>query len=131
MYDGYGGINLNESPRYIPHNNLDDNFYDIGPHSYSQLCNMIDDADIIFWNGSMGIIEDSRYAKGSIALVKYLCSIKNKTIIIGGGETASLFKEQEYGDNLFISTGGGALLEYIYSSLIENKPLPGLELFCE
>jgi glyceraldehyde 3-phosphate dehydrogenase len=131
MYDGYGGINLNESPRYIRINNLDDNFYDIGPHSYSHLCNMIDEADIIFWNGSMGIIEDSRYAKGSIDLMKYLCSIKDKTIIIGGGETASLFKEEKYGNNIFISTGGGALLEYIYSSLIENKPLPGLELFCE
>lgn len=131
MYDGYGGINLNESPRYMTNNNLDDNFYDIGPNSYSNLCNMIDHADIIFWNGSMGVIEDPRYSKGSINLVKYLCSIKDKTIIIGGGETASLFKEEKYGNNIFISTGGGALLEYIYSRLIENKPLPGLELFCE
>ena len=130
MHDGYGGINIKEAPRYIPCNSLVSYFYDIGESSYNNLCNMIDEADIIFWNGSMGIIEDPRYAKGSIDLMKYLCNIKDKTIIIGGGETASLFKDQHYGDNLFISTGGGALLEYISNKLISNKSLPGLELFC-
>ena len=45
-------LNLKEEPKYIPNSNLDDNFYDIGEKSYNVLLNMINDAEVIFWNGS-------------------------------------------------------------------------------
>lgn len=130
MSDGYGALNLKEEPKYIPNSNLDDNFYDIGEKSYNVLLNMINDAEVIFWNGSLGVIEHPIYKEGSVKLMNYLCQIKDKTIIIGGGETASLFKDIELSNNIFISTGGGALLEYIESKVISSTTLPGLSLYC-
>ena len=75
------------------------------------LIDEIDKADIIFWNGPLGVIEHDYYKRGSYEIMEYLKNTKNKKIIIGGGETASIFEKDI--ENIYVSTGGGVLLEYI------------------
>tara|TARA_B110000037_G_C16893401_1_gene413121 strand:- start:353 stop:748 length:396 start_codon:yes stop_codon:yes gene_type:complete len=116
MKHGVGNINLeeNKEPKdlsLIDVKNSDYNFYDIGEESIKALIQEIDNASVIFWNGPLGVIEDSIYKKGSVKIAAYLQTVKNKKIIIGGGETASLFDKDN--NDIYISTGGGALLEYI------------------
>jgi 3-phosphoglycerate kinase len=134
MNDGYGNISLNDKPVYIQNiselNNTENNHincYDIGENSSEELFNLIDSADIIFWNGSLGVIEHEIYKLGSIRIAKYLEKRTDKKIIIGGGETASLFKSNL--EHIYISTGGGALLEYLENKILYNKLLPGLDIF--
>jgi len=96
---------------------IDDNVLDIGPQSIKILKKEIDDADIIFWNGPLGIIEDPLYIKGTLCILNYLVET-NKKIIIGGGETGSVANNMNIqSDNIFISTGGGALMQYLQKGL--------------
>lgn len=129
MEDGYGNINLDLEPIYIP--NISSslfNAYDIGDKSKNILINLISDADVIFWNGSLGVIEHDFYKKSSIELIDYLESIGlNKQIIIGGGETASLIKNKD--SNIYVSTGGGALLEFLQEKITLNKNIVGLKIY--
>ena len=134
MEDGYGNPSLQEKPVYIK--NIQDttyNVYDIGYRSLQVLLELIDKSDIIFWNGSLGLIEDERYAKGSLLLVDILEKCTTKKIIIGGGETASLFNKStkttntNSNKNIYISTGGGALLEYLQNKILYNTNLVGLQ----
>jgi 3-phosphoglycerate kinase len=53
--------------------------------------------------------------------------LENNTIIIGGGETASLVEDKT--GAIYISTGGGALLEYLQNKIINGKNLVGLDIF--
>jgi glyceraldehyde 3-phosphate dehydrogenase len=126
MTDGYGAANLDSDPEYIEYiqNDTNINIYDIGDNSMQWLQHHIKNADIIFWNGSLGVIEHAFYKNGSIKLLDFLYEQKNKTIIIGGGETASLIKNKLEHEHIYVSTGGGALLEYL-----QNKTLVGLEIF--
>ena len=55
---------------------------------------------------------------------------KNKQVIIGGGETASLFVGLD-AEHIYLSTGGGALLEHIQSVVMQTPTVPGLQLFAE
>jgi glyceraldehyde 3-phosphate dehydrogenase len=103
--------------------------FDIGDKSIEKLLELVEEADIIFWNGSLGKIEDDRYIKGSEKLVNYLVNATDKKVIIGGGETASLFANKDARDHIYISTGGGALLEYLQNKILYNKDLVGIEMF--
>ena len=114
MNYGKGNEKINDEPKelsLIDVKNSECNFYDISKKSLEVLKTEIDNADIIFWNGPIGVIEHDIYKKGSIEVADYLKNIKNKKIIIGGGETASLFNKDS--EDIYISTGGGALLDYI------------------
>jgi phosphoglycerate kinase len=132
MHDGYGNKHIYNEPVYIESKyeclSCRYNFYDIGKDSYENLLDMINNSDIVFWNGSLGVIEHDIYKKGSVNLANYLIN-SNKKIIIGGGETASLF-EKDRNDNVEISTGGGALLEYLHNKIINKTNLVGLQIFC-
>ncbi len=100
-------------------------FFDIGGESLKQLYSLIDQHDVIFWNGTMGITENPRFSAGSTALIKYLLQAirdhPQKRLIIGGGDTAAFVNQylMESGEdqrvlpNLHICTGGGASIEYI------------------
>lgn len=138
MKDGYGNVSLENknTPEYIPDistiGNEESNSYgycayDIGFRSLQQLLDLANESDVIFWNGSLGVIEHDIYRKGSIQLMNHLISLTDKTIIIGGGETASLATEQH--DHIYVSTGGGALLEYVRDRVLYNKYIPGLDIF--
>ncbi len=127
MNDGYGAKSLNDEPEYISNIHDENNVYDIGPKSFEILVRKIKESDIIFWNGSLGVIEHPVYKKGSVELIQMLGLLENKTIIIGGGETASLVEDKT--GAIYISTGGGALLEYLQNKIINGKNLVGLDIF--
>ena len=130
MCDGYGSYNLETKSQYIEDISYTKlNVYDIGRNSLEWLKYYIQSSDIIFWNGSLGVIEHEDYKKGSLELLDFLFNQKNKTIIIGGGETASLIIDKNNLGNIYVSTGGGALLEYLQNKILHNKTLVGLEIY--
>ena len=98
---------------------------DIGPGAVKEFSAIIKKAKTIIWNGPMGLIEDKKFRKGSDGIVREILNSKAFTVV-GGGETAGLFngklKMEKGKKNIFISTGGGAMLEYL-----SGKKLPGLE----
>jgi glyceraldehyde 3-phosphate dehydrogenase len=131
MSDGIGTMDLREMPEYIDDiSNSLIPVYDIGSYSLTQLEKLACNADVIFWNGSLGLIEDHRFRQGSDTLKRMLLSpaFNKKTIIIGGGETASLFEKDQL-QNIYVSTGGGALLEFVENRVLHKKSLVGLEIF--
>ena len=114
MKDGLAAKNLNEIPTYISgdlSNNKELNFFDIGMKSIVELSNLIESYDVIFWNGTLGVVENDMYSCGSKTLIDILINSKKK-VIVGGGDTAGFvnkFKNNFY----YVSTGGGASLEYL------------------
>lgn len=128
MKDGWGASSLSENPLYI--SDISDtnlNCYDIGPISKAELFAMVSEVDIVFWNGSLGVIENDFYSQSSIQFVKFLESAKNVKTIIGGGETASLINNKD--SNIYVSTGGGALLEFLQLKFNSGINLPGISIF--
>ena len=134
MNDGFGSNNLTD-PNIIYIDNIKNpvyNIYDIGTNSLNELIDLVNDSDIIFWNGTLGVIEHEIYKLGSINFISMLEKMKGKTIIIGGGETASLItKNNKLCENnyMYISTGGGALLEYLQNKILYGKNLIGLHIY--
>ena len=78
---------------------------------------------------SLGVIEHEFYRQGSLKLLDFLNNQKNKTIIIGGGETSSLIENKNENSHIYVSTGGGALLEYLQNKILYNKVIVWLEIF--
>jgi glyceraldehyde 3-phosphate dehydrogenase len=116
MEDGLSSVNLNSNPKYSTLYDLEEHeyMYDIGMQSIVRLTNLIDEYDIIFWNGTLGVVENDLYKHGSVTLVKMLIS-KNKKVIIGGGDTACFVNKFDH-SFYYVSTGGGASLEYLSHS---------------
>ena len=124
MEDGFGGSDPKESPQYFPNTeslNSEQMLFDIGPISMNKLIKIIDQVNVIFWNGALGISEHQFYKNGSEMLLKYMNCNKSLNVIIGGGDTAGFVKNYN-NDFYHISTGGGAAIEYI-----GNESLPALE----
>ena len=98
---------------------------DIGPKTINKIMNIIDNSKTILWNGPAGYFENPDFAKGSIKIAKRIIENKrsNKIFsVVGGGDTVSfLNKLKVVGDFNFVSTAGGAFLEYL-----EGKKLPGI-----
>ncbi len=102
----------------------DDLIVDIGPETIKKFAIILKEAKTIIWNGPPGIFERPPFSYGTLALARLIASIsKGKTFgVVGGGETViALYKTglAEYVDH--ISTGGGAMLEFL-----AGKDLPGL-----
>lgn len=96
--------------------------YDIGSKSLELYKKYIDDSAIIFVNGTCGKFEDDRFTEGTSGLFRILKE-SNKKVIVGGGDTVSAVKKFGYEDSFaFLSSGGGATLEYI-----ADKTLAALE----
>jgi 3-phosphoglycerate kinase len=91
------------------------------------LFNMVKDVDIVFWNGSLGVIENDFYSQSSTQFVKHLETVNGVKTIIGGGETASLVSDKN--SNIYVSTGGGALLEFLQLKFNYGTNLPGISIF--
>jgi glyceraldehyde 3-phosphate dehydrogenase len=128
MKDGWGSSLMSDNPQYIPDiSNTELNCWDIGPDSKAKLFKMVDKVDIVFWNGSLGVIENDFYSQSSKQFVKFLESKSNIKTIIGGGETASLVTNKD--SNIYVSTGGGALLEFLELKFNSGTNLPGISIF--
>ena len=118
MEDGMCARNLEETPSVKITDNLekDEYFFDIGSQSLHTLQKLVMTHDIIFWNGTLGVVEDEKYKKGSELCVKILQDeVNNKTtkkIIVGGGDTGGFVNKYNH-TFTHISTGGGAAIEYI------------------
>lgn len=97
-------------------------FYDIGMESIFDLEKLINENDVIFWNGTLGVVENDLYEYGSRKLVELLIK-SGKQVIIGGGDTAGYVNKFQH--NFYhISTGGGAVIEYI-----SDGSLVGVDFF--
>ena len=122
MIDGLSSIDLEKTPSYSTVNdvNLDENFYDIGMQSIVQLTELIKDYDTIFWNGTLGLVENKLYKHGSISLVNTLMQ-SNKKVIIGGGDTACFVNRFNH-NFYYVSTGGGATLDFLSNDELVGLP---------
>jgi phosphoglycerate kinase len=96
---------------------------DIGPKTIENYRQAVRQAQTIFWNGPMGVFENSNYAKGTFAIAEALAENKG-TKIVGGGDSAAAAEASGFARQMtHISTGGGASLEYL-----QGDRLPGLEI---
>jgi phosphoglycerate kinase len=89
-----------------------DNIYDIGNKTTNLYKEYIKNARTIFLNGTMGMYEDERFKDGTLNILKCVAS-SNEVHIIGGGDAISSAKVFNITEFSFVSTGGGATLEYI------------------
>ena len=95
---------------------------DIGPASANAFAAAIERCRTVFWNGPMGVFEFSNFAAGTRSVAKALTRVSGLSVV-GGGDSAAAVRALGFSDSEFgyISTGGGASLEYL-----EGKELPGL-----
>jgi phosphoglycerate kinase len=101
----------------------DDMIFDIGPKSSSQLAEMIKTLGTIIWNGPVGVFEFDQFAEGTKILSLAIAESAGFSIA-GGGDTLAAVDKYEIANQVsYISTGGGAFLEYV-----EGKELPAVAL---
>jgi phosphoglycerate kinase len=95
---------------------------DIGPASAAAFAAAIGECKTVFWNGPMGVFEFPNFANGTKVLAESLTKVSGISVV-GGGDSAAAVRKLGFADTDFgyISTGGGASLEYL-----EGKELPGL-----
>jgi len=95
---------------------------DIGPESAKIFAMEITKCKTVFWNGPMGVFEFSNFAAGTKSIAQALTQVSGISVV-GGGDSAAAVRKLGFSDDAFgyISTGGGASLEYL-----EGKELPGL-----
>ena len=122
------GKDLNGKPQIKELNEIssDEMILDIGPKTINMINNIIDESNTILWNGPAGYFENPSFANGSVEIAKKIIE-KNKSnkiySVAGGGDTVSLLNNlNAINDFNFISTAGGAFLEYL-----EGKELPGIK----
>ena len=104
----------------------DDIILDIGPKTISNIKNIIENSKTILWNGPAGYFENPNFANGCFEIAKKIIE-KNKNNLIysvaGGGDTIAVLNQMKVINNFnFVSTAGGAFLEYL-----EGKKLPGIK----
>jgi len=114
----------NELPKVVSVNEIpsDQIGLDIGPDSAKKFADAITKCHTVFWNGPMGVFEFSNFAAGTKAIAQALTEVDGLAVV-GGGDSAAAVRALGFTDSQFgyISTGGGASLEYL-----EGKELPGL-----
>ncbi len=99
---------------------------DIGPEAIALLKHYIKHAKLVFWNGPLGLFEIPAFAQGTLGIADALARTDAFTII-GGGDVVAAVNQMGFADQMgFISTGGGASIEFM-----EGKPLPGVEALDE
>lgn len=101
----------------------DDMIFDIGPKSAAQLADMIKHAGTIVWNGPVGVFEFSQFAEGTKEIAMAIAESDAFSIAGGGDTLAAISKFKICDDISYISTGGGAFLEFL-----EGKTLPAVEI---
>jgi phosphoglycerate kinase len=97
---------------------------DVGPDTLEKFNEELQGAQLVIWNGPMGVFEFDKFAHGTNALAKLLADLTKHgvQVMIGGGDSAAAVRKAGLADQMtHISTGGGASLE-----LLEGKDLPGI-----
>ncbi len=96
---------------------------DVGPKTVRAFSKKIATARTVIWSGPLGFIEKKQYAKASIAIARAIGRNRRAFSISGGGETVMFLKQYKLDKKFsFISTGGGAMIDYL-----AGKKLPGIE----
>ena len=104
----------------------DDMIFDIGPDSSAALEDILKNAGTIVWNGPVGVFEFDQFASGTKALSEAIAA-SDAFSIAGGGDTLAAVDKYEIADKVsYISTGGGAFLEFL-----EGKTLPAVAILEE
>ncbi|VVM08521.1 phosphoglycerate kinase [Methylacidimicrobium cyclopophantes] len=97
---------------------------DIGPATIASMRKKIAGARTIFWNGPMGVFEIRGCDKGTFAVAEMVAENRDAVSIVGGGDSVKALHRSGLADRItFISTGGGASLEFL-----EGTPLPGVSV---
>ncbi|MCH9692178.1 MAG: phosphoglycerate kinase [Gammaproteobacteria bacterium] len=100
-----------------------DMIFDIGPESSTQLAKILREAKTIIWNGPVGVFEFDQFGGGTKQLSKAIAE-SDAFSLAGGGDTLAAVEKYEVADKIsYISTGGGAFLEYV-----EGKLLPAVAM---
>jgi phosphoglycerate kinase len=112
--------------KIVQNNTIEDGWMglDIGPEAQEIFVRTIADSKTILWNGPMGVFEMPNFAAGTVAVAEAVVKATEKGAfsLIGGGDSAAAVNSLGYGEKVsYVSTGGGALLEYM-----EGKELPGV-----
>lgn len=116
-----------QNPRVNSGDNIPDaeEGVDIGPETAKVYAAEVRNAKTVLWNGPMGIFEDPRFAEGTFAVARAVAEATEKNgakSIIGGGDSVKALNKSGLGKRVtFMSTGGGASLEFL-----EGKELPGV-----
>lgn len=101
----------------------DDMIFDIGPDSAKALADILQNAGTIVWNGPVGVFEFDQFGEGTKAIVNAIAK-SDAFSIAGGGDTLAAVDKYEIADKVsYISTGGGAFLEFL-----EGKTLPAVAI---
>ncbi|MBU2113592.1 MAG: phosphoglycerate kinase, partial [Gammaproteobacteria bacterium] len=101
----------------------DDMIFDIGPDTTAELVNILKSAGTIVWNGPVGVFEFDQFAAGTKALA-YAIADSDAFSIAGGGDTLAAIDKYNIADKVsYVSTGGGAFLEFL-----EGKTLPAVAI---
>ena len=122
------GKNLDDEPQIKQLDNIkdDDIILDIGPKTLDKIKRIIENSETVLWNGPAGYFENPNFANGSYDIAKAITNKnKNNSIysVVGGGDTIALINKIKLIENFnFVSTAGGAFLEYL-----EGKELPGIK----
>jgi len=101
----------------------DDMIFDIGPKSAAQLAELLKSAKTILWNGPVGVFEFDQFGNGTEVLAKAIAASPAFSIAGGGDTLAAIDKYGIEKDVSYVSTGGGAFLEYV-----EGKVLPAVAI---
>jgi phosphoglycerate kinase len=97
---------------------------DIGPQTRELFAEVVRNSKTILWNGPLGVFEFEKFAVGSKVIAEAIVDATQKGAfsLIGGGDSAAAINQFGLGEKVsYVSTGGGALLEYM-----EGKTLPGV-----
>ena len=104
----------------------EDYILDVGPKTIKKIKIIIESSNTVLWNGPAGYFENPNFAKGSIEIAKSIIKKnRDKSIysVVGGGDTVAVINQMNaIKDFSFVSTAGGAFLEYL-----EGKELPGIK----
>ncbi len=101
----------------------DDMIFDIGPESAKQLAEIILNAGTVVWNGPVGVFEFDQFGEGTKTIADAIAKTKAFTLAGGGDTIAAIQKYDIYDKVSYISTAGGAFLEFL-----EGKKLPAVEI---
>jgi len=119
-------LNGNGTIKEINEVNDDEMILDIGPKTIASIKNIINNSNTVLWNGPAGYFENPNFANGTKEILDIVSNKRSKNKIYsvaGGGETVAVINKFNKSDSFnFISTAGGAFLEYL-----EGKELPGIK----